>query len=321
MITQPSALRWKLTVICLMMVFAPLSGASELQYAFIGRSLSTFVETDDLFGFDIDGKGNSTQGVFMNSASSNAGSSSASGMSMAEMSSDIAAYYVTFDAMTMAEGSHDAGINENGFVSSDANAAVNVTFEITGRTGIRFSGNMRGPGGLIQVNNENNTEVLYRLMSEGGDEGVEVNNVLILGPGVYNVDLELQSIVMVDRESGPELMETGTADLIMQSLLAGDANASGTVNLEDLATLATNFGMSGKTWFQGDFTGDGVVDLSDLAGMATFFGQSNVIIPPAEPLLMQSAIGSGAGNIAIPEPGMLSLLGLMGLGLVRRKRC
>lgn len=65
-----------------------------------------------------------------------------------------------------------------------------------------------------------------------------------------------------------------------QVALPGDATYDGLVNLEDLAKLATNFGLDSNAnpeldvrWLHGDFTGDGIVNLSDLARLATFFGQ------------------------------------------------
>jgi beta-glucanase (GH16 family) len=61
-----------------------------------------------------------------------------------------------------------------------------------------------------------------------------------------------------------------------QAPLPGDTNLDGVVNVVDIGTLATNFGMSsGATWAQGDFNGDGNVNVADLGMLATNFGKSS----------------------------------------------
>lgn len=82
------------------------------------------------------------------------------------------------------------------------------------------------------------------------------------------------------RASGMDQGTPGRPDPV-DAAIEGDANYDGTVNLEDLAKLATNFGRSAVSdpledvrWLHGDFTGDGIVDLADLAKLATNFGTS-----------------------------------------------
>ena len=53
----------------------------------------------------------------------------------------------------------------------------------------------------------------------------------------------------------------------------GDLNADGTIDLEDLATLLANYGMtSGATYENGDGDADGDVDLSDLSALLSVYG-------------------------------------------------
>lgn len=89
---------------------------------------------------------------------------------------------------------------------------------------------------------------------------------------------------------------------------AGDANLDGIVNIADLSRLASNFGMTGKTWVQADFNHDGMVNIVDLSKLASNFNRSQ----------------NGAQNIGsasvIPEPSaMISLLALIGLAANRRR--
>jgi len=60
------------------------------------------------------------------------------------------------------------------------------------------------------------------------------------------------------------------------TFLAGDADANGTVNSDDFNILATNFGLSGKTFSQGNFNYDpaGLVNSDDFNILAAGFGVS-----------------------------------------------
>jgi len=86
--------------------------------------------------------------------------------------------------------------------------------------------------------------------------------------------------------------------------IPGDTDGDGDVDLDDLFAVRNNFGIAtGATRAQGDVApdpdGDGAVNLDDL-----FMVRNNF----------------GAGLTVIPEPMTLSLLGIGGLALLRRKR-
>ena len=56
--------------------------------------------------------------------------------------------------------------------------------------------------------------------------------------------------------------------------LTGDANRDGTVDINDLTIVLTNYGKSGEVWSQGCMDGDptGTVDINDLTIVLTNYG-------------------------------------------------
>ena len=84
----------------------------------------------------------------------------------------------------------------------------------------------------------------------------------------------------------------------------GDANLDGTVDINDLTIVLSNYGDTGTSWSQGDFTGDGTVDINDLSIVLSNFGTTN-----------------GAGIKAVPEPSTFILLAIASVAIfVSRRR-
>ena len=89
-----------------------------------------------------------------------------------------------------------------------------------------------------------------------------------------------------------------TAPLIVP--LPGDANLDGTVDINDLTIVLTNYGKStGMSWGSGDFNTDDTVDINDLTIVLTNYGKT-----------------TGTGIKAVPEPSSVVLLGIGFIGLL-----
>ena len=109
------------------------------------------------------------------------------------------------------------------------------------------------------------------------------------------------------------LQLTSTPFYVDPTLLPGDANLDGRVDVLDLAILAANYRkhVTGG-WLQGDFNNDGVVDVQDLALLAANYRQSYAsdVVPDYagfDAAAIQAL--SQAGITVVPEPSALALLG------------
>jgi autotransporter-associated beta strand protein len=98
----------------------------------------------------------------------------------------------------------------------------------------------------------------------------------------------------------------------------GDANLDGQVDVTDLGALATNWQTS-NVWAGGDFDYSGFVDVTDLGALATNWQQG--VGNPLGPGSLESAMAAvGLGNVSVPEPASIGLMGLGLAGVVSRRR-
>jgi hypothetical protein len=106
----------------------------------------------------------------------------------------------------------------------------------------------------------------------------------------------------------------------------GDATADGVVDFNDLVKLAQNYNVTDgqRQWADGDFNYDGNVDFKDLVALAQNYNTGGV--------LGADVPGAGGGDFAanwqaaqalaagVPEPTSLALVGLIAVGLRRRRK-
>jgi hypothetical protein len=95
--------------------------------------------------------------------------------------------------------------------------------------------------------------------------------------------------------------------------IAGDANADGVVNFDDLLVVAKNYNARGMGWAQGDLSGDGLVNFDDLLMVSKNYNRTAPVSapPPAAPAVMQEVLAAEApeerqrppfSTQAIPRP-------------------
>ena len=116
-------------------------------------------------------------------------------------------------------------------------------------------------------------------------------------------------------------MSVNDDDLLMRMTLKGDANLDGSVNFNDLLSLAQNYQQS-AFWWGGDFNHDGTVDFNDLLPVAQNYGSTLMIDGSfTTDWLMNGSFDShwSLALQSVPEPGVLSLL-MLGAVTLRRRR-
>ncbi|NLF30139.1 MAG: beta-propeller fold lactonase family protein [Planctomycetes bacterium] len=96
------------------------------------------------------------------------------------------------------------------------------------------------------------------------------------------------------------------ADVLIDDILKvvrGDANADGSVDLDDFVALKQNFGiMAGATWVMADSNGDGRVDLDDFVLLKQNFGTAAASAPVEVQALATAVLTAddGADGSAVP---------------------
>ena len=124
--------------------------------------------------------------------------------------------------------------------------------------------------------------------------------------GTNNPDFDITGDATVSQDDLNQwLSVAATENGFGAPYLGGDANLDGTVNAQDLNSLALNWQENVDPWSQGDFNTDGFVDASDLNALA---------------LNWQESIPTAVAGAAVPEPNSLTILCLGVITLVFGRR-
>jgi hypothetical protein len=115
--------------------------------------------------------------------------------------------------------------------------------------------------------------------------------------------------------------------LLLKETYFGDANLDGKVDADDLARLdagkAKNLAAGLAHWTDGDFNYDGSVTSADYLLADTAFGQHGGALSPEFLAMRESEFGSAYVAelvAAVPEPTSLGIVGIVGAGLLGRRR-
>ncbi|HEX4055154.1 MAG TPA: PEP-CTERM sorting domain-containing protein [Tepidisphaeraceae bacterium] len=148
-----------------------------------------------------------------------------------------------------------------------------------------------------------------------------ISSTAASGSGLYGVGYASGNV------AGASGLSSGQIEIAYT--LYGDTNLDGAVNSLDFSVLASNFGkkVSGG-WQVGDFAYDGVVSSVDFGLFADNFGKSasgaSVALSAGDWAALDAfAAANGISLSSVPEPASVGFVGIVGLGILtrRRRRC
>jgi hypothetical protein len=196
-------------------------------------------------------------------------------------------------------------------VTSTLSIATGGTLDLTGNDMIVSGGNIGAVSGLAAAG--------YDLAGGGNWTGPGLTSSMAAANTTH-----LTALAVVENDQdGPTLDTTfdGVAvnpgDVLVKYTLVGDANLDGHVDGSDYSLIDAGFASGGTLtgWYNGDFNYDGQIDGSDYALIDNSFNNQ-----PAVGIPSIGAADISAQVAAVPEPASLAGLGILLIGLNRRRR-
>ena len=188
---------------------------------------------------------------------------------------------VGFLSSTFLQGEAAGSFNAGNFQSSGAAAIEGIGLEE-----VYEPGSIPGTTPLVNLD----AKALLGILTS--EEGLTEENFRVIIAGLLN-------------GTGDGFLNTDdlvpTLEVIPFVRLPGDANHDGVVSAGDYASVQANFGNTGSPGIEGDANFDGVVSAGDYASVQANFGNTN-------------------SEQTVPEPGLLSILGICGLTILNRRR-
>jgi autotransporter-associated beta strand protein len=115
-------------------------------------------------------------------------------------------------------------------------------------------------------------------------------------------------------------------DVLVKYTYYGDSDLNGQTTLDDYTLFLNGYQTAGNTWVQGDYDYNGLVTLDDFTLFLAGYQQQGAPLTALEAMINSTPMTSAdrsamlAAVQAVPEPAGLGLVGILGAGLLRRRR-